>query len=122
MVSSQRLCNFNTIPSPAKLEEYDEDNIQVQAGTMSKYMRRTAFFVLGIRDPNNIQGVNTDGSEVSTSDQYLEGYDIVDGVTFAVTGTKPVDQFSWIRIRHPRPCRFGVSANSKAIDHNASVP
>ena len=95
------LCNFNSIPSPAKLEEFDEDNIQITAGTIGKYMRRTAFFVLGVRDPNNIQGLDPNGNETSINDQFLEGYDIIDGVTFAVTGTKPVDQYSWIRIRHP---------------------
>ena len=95
------LANFNTVPSPKKLKEYDEDNIQVQIGTISKYMRRTAFFVLGVRDPNRIQGLRPDGQEESTNDQFLEGYDIIDNVTFAVTGNKPVDQFSWIRIRHP---------------------
>lgn len=95
------LCNFNSIPSPEKLEEYDEDNIQVQSGTIGKYLRRTAFFVLGVRDPNNIQGLDPNGNETSINDQFLEGYDIIDGVTFAVTGTKPVDQYSWIRIRHP---------------------
>ena len=95
------LANFNTVPSPAKLEEYDDDNITVNVGQMSKYMRRTAFFVLAVRNPNDIQGLNADGSEVSINDQYLEGYDIIDNVTFAVSGTKPVDQFCWIRIRHP---------------------
>lgn len=96
------LANFNVVPSAAKLRDYDEDSIQVSMGTISKYMKRTAFFVLAVRDPNNMQGVNPDGGEASTSDQYLEGYDIIDGVTFAVTGNKPVDQFSWIRIRHPK--------------------
>ena len=86
------LANFNTVPSPAKLEEYDDDNITVNVGQMSKYMRRTAFFVLAVRN-NDIQGLNADGSEVSINDQYLEGYDIIDNVTFAVSGTKPVDQF-----------------------------
>lgn len=96
------LCNFNSIPSPNDLVEYDEDNIQVNAGTTNKYARRTAFFVLGVRDPNNIQGYDPNTNEEdSISDQYLEGYDIIDNTTFAVTGTKPVDQFSFIRIRHP---------------------
>ena len=95
------LANFNVVPSAEALIDYDEDNIQVTMGTIGKYMRRTAFFVLAVRNPNNIQGLNKDNSEVSTSDQFLEGYDIIDDVTFAVSGTKPVDQFSWIRIRHP---------------------
>ena len=95
------LANFNTIPSPSTLVEYDEDNVTVNLGTISKFARRTAFFVLGVRDPNNIQGVDTDGGETSYDDGYLEGYDIIDNCTFAVTGNKPVDQYCWIRIRHP---------------------
>lgn len=96
------LANFNDVPAPADLVDYDDDGINVSVGTINKYMRRTSFFVLGVRNPNRIQGVDPyTGNETSTSDQFLEGYDIIDNCTFAVSGNKPVDQYCWIRIEHP---------------------
>ena len=96
------LANFNDVPSSADLVDYDEKGINVTVGSINKYMRRTSFFVLGVRDPNRIQGVDPNtGNETSISDQFLEGYDIIDSCTFAVSGNKPVDQYCWIRVEHP---------------------
>lgn len=96
------LFNFNETPNPEKLREMDEEGYNVKSGTISKYMRRTAFFMLAVRDPQNIQGYDQqNGIEASLSDDLMEGYDIFGDVSFAVTGTTPVDQFSYIRIRHP---------------------
>jgi hypothetical protein len=96
------LFNFNETPSPEKLREMDEDGYNIKSGAISKYMRRTAFFMLAVRDPQDIQGYTaSDGTEDSLSDDLMEGYDILGDVSFAVSGTTPVDQFSYIRIQHP---------------------
>lgn len=96
------LFNFNETPEPEKLRELDEDGYNIKSGTISKYMRRTAFFMLAVRDPNNIQGYDQqNGVEDSLSDDLIEGFDILGDVSFAVSGTTPVDQFTYIRISHP---------------------
>ncbi len=96
------LFNFNETPEPEKLRQMDEDGYTIKSGTITKYMRRTAFFMLAVRDPNDIRGYDQqNGTEDSLSDDLLEGYDILSDVSFAVSGSTPVDQFSYIRIRHP---------------------
>lgn len=97
------LFNLAEVPPPKKLREYDEEGYQLQGGTISKYMRRTAFFMLAVRDPLNIQGYDEqNGVEDNYDDELMEGFDILGEVKFAVRGTTPVDQFSYIRIRHPK--------------------
>jgi len=94
------LFNFNETPTPKKLEELDEEGYSITGGTINKYMRRTAFFMLAVRDPNNIKGYDNN-TENSIEDDLFEGFDILGDISFAVTGSAPVDQFSFIRIVHP---------------------
>ena len=96
------LFNFNQVPSPERLRKMDEDGYNIKGGTISKYMRRTAFFMLAVRDPADIKGYDqSNGIEESLSDDLMEGYDIFGELSFAITGTTPVDQYSYIRITHP---------------------
>ena len=96
------LFNFNEVPDPQKLRKMDEKGYNIKSGTISKYMRRTAFFMLAVRDPADIKGYDqSNGIEESLSDDLMEGYDIFGELSFAITGTTPVDQYSYIRVTHP---------------------
>lgn len=95
------LCNFNAVPSPASLREADEDLVQLTNPTMNKYLKRTSFFMLAVKDVRNPQGLTANGEELSDADDLFEGFDILGDATFAITGNSPVDKFNYIRIKGP---------------------
>ena len=77
------LCNFNEVPTPDQLKEYDEDDVNITNGNMSLYSTRYSFFSLLVRpttDENSAEWVGLGG-------------------LFAVRGTRPVDQFNYIRVK-----------------------
>lgn len=80
---AEGLCNFNEVPDPATLRKWDQDDINFTSGVMQKYMRRTSVFAIHFR-------------EVSVTNQENEWKLIP--ITFCVVGTKPVDQYNYIRI------------------------
>ena len=77
------LCNFNDIPTPSLLRKWDQKNVSFTNGTMQKYMKRTSVFAIHFR-------------EVSVGNEENEWKLIP--VTFCVVGSKPVDQYNYIRI------------------------
>jgi hypothetical protein len=85
------LCNFNSVPDPEKLVQWDEDDVQITTGSITQYARRTSFFLLYVR-PADAQGV---------VDRPNEGFEWVGPYPFGVTGSHPVDQFNYIRVQHP---------------------
>ena len=104
---AQGLCNFNNVPFPNELVKYDQEKVNISAGSMSKYMKRTSFFVLGVKDVRNPQGVEgRQRDETSDNDGLFDGFDILDGLTFAIQGSTPVDVFNYIRIEHPAKAEY----------------
>lgn len=94
------LCNFNAVPSPNDLNSADGDGVKLSTPVMNKYLKRTSFFMLAVKDVKDVRGLNS-GEEVSDSDDLFEGFDILSGATFAVTGNTPVDKYNYIRIKCP---------------------
>lgn len=84
------ITNFNSVPNPSTLAEYNSTDTQVREGKNTSYAQRTSFFSLDARPANSepVQNFNKN-----------EGF--VNLGTFAVTGSTPQDIFSFIRIRHP---------------------
>ena len=95
------LCNFNAVPSPADLNRADEDQVQLSNPTMNKYLKRTSFFMLAVKNVQDVKGLTAGGEEVSDSDDLMEGFDILGDTTFAISGNSPVDKFNYIRINCP---------------------
>lgn len=96
------LCNFNAIPTPAELTAADIDKVNLSTPTMNKYMRRTMFFVLAVKDVEAPQGVDpVTGVDTSEGDAVHEGFDILNNTLFCVQGNAPIDKFNYIRIKHP---------------------
>jgi len=81
------LCAFNTIPSPEKLKELDEKEAQVRSGTYTGHIKRTSVFQVFVRQA----GLDENGN--SFNFEKIDHY-------FAVTGSKPVDQYNSIRFIH----------------------
>lgn len=84
------LTNFNTIPAPFFLNQYNSKGISVKEGKMNLYARRTSFFFLDVRNSNN---------EPWRDYNRNEGWTAVSA--FAVTGSAPQDIYSFIRVVHP---------------------
>ena len=100
------LCNFKALPTPPDLARADEDLISFSSPTMNKYMKRTSFFMLAVKDVSNIQGLKPGGEEISDDDDLFDGFDILGDVTFCIMGNTPVDQFNYIRIKSPAKKRY----------------
>ena len=77
------LCNFSSLIKPNELREYDEDGIQVSSGTMSRYFTRTSVFTIQLRE---------------VDDDNQKEWQSIDE-QFCVTGSTPVDQYNFIRIK-----------------------
>lgn len=95
------LCNFNSLISPSQLTQYEEDEISVSSGTMSRYFTRTSVFTIQLREVDK-EGEN---EWVSINEQ------------FCVTGSQPVDQFNFIRIKllgGPKKLEFRMVPKSGA--------
>ena len=79
------LCNFNAIPSPGRLYRFDKRDITLTTPRMDKYFERTSCFAVLVRPVNEYgKGVNPW---------------VRIPVTFCVTGTAPIDQYNWLRIK-----------------------
>jgi len=96
------LCNFNSVPTPNELKRFDDDEVQLQSGVMDKYMNRTSFFVLGVKEVGNPMGLDSAGKDVSDDDDLFDGFDMINGTLFCVRSNRPVDVYNYIRIHHPR--------------------
>tara|TARA_R100001509_G_scaffold37884_1_gene20451 strand:+ start:16 stop:4524 length:4509 start_codon:yes stop_codon:yes gene_type:complete len=81
------LCAFNTVPSPEKLIDFDKNEVQVRSGTYNGHIKRTSVFQVFVRQA----GLDENGN--SFNFEKIDYY-------FAVTGSKPVDQYNSIRFIH----------------------
>ncbi len=80
------LCNFNTVPPPNQLIRYDDDAVQIQNGSMNRYFARTSVFTIWLRPV----GLMPHGEPYQWAAL---------GEQFCVTGSQPVDQYNYIRIK-----------------------
>jgi hypothetical protein len=89
------ITNFNTLPTPFELQQYNSNAVQVREGKNTSYARRTSFFALDVRPADNESTRNTTSN---------------DGFTFlglfAVSGSTPQDIYSFIRVTHPSNALF----------------
>lgn len=81
------LCNLNAIPEPRQLQIYDDNRISVNTPRMDKYFARTSCFSIWVRPI-------ADGSAGGT----VPAWSRIPQV-FCVTGSAPIDQYNWLRIR-----------------------
>lgn len=79
------LCNFNAIPTPNKLYKLDQANITLTTPRMDKYFARTSCFSVMVRI------VAEYGQPENPWHRIPE--------LFAVTGTAPIDQYNYLRIK-----------------------
>ena len=83
------LCNFPVVPSPNQLQDIEDEGTSISNPTQTKYMYRTGFFQIYVRELSADNSGN------------FEGYEPLNPI-FAVSGNEPIDIFNWIRIIHPR--------------------
>ena len=84
----QGLCAFNTIPSPGALDKFDEKDIQVRSGTYTGPITRSSVFQVFVRKAG--LGETSESFEFQKINHY-----------FVVTGSRPVDQYNFLRFIHP---------------------
>ena len=92
----QGLCNFQSLLSPKELHDLEDDKVQVQSGTITTSIKRASLFTLKYRDTETVR--NTSGADVADWKDF--------GVLFAVIGSTAVDQYNWIRARHPSKNKY----------------
>lgn len=89
------LTNFNTIPAPGILVQENKNNIELSEGKMTTFSHRMSMFVLDVRPSN-----------YDASASLNQGWVNMGPYAFAVVGSSPVDQYSFIRITHPERKQF----------------
>ena len=79
------LCNFNALPSPARLYELDKDDVNLTTGRMDRYFQRSSLFSVWVRPV----------SQFSLSEaEYVRMPPV-----FCVQGNAPITQNNFLRIR-----------------------
>ncbi|REJ66023.1 MAG: hypothetical protein DWQ28_08010 [Proteobacteria bacterium] len=86
------LCNFNRLPSPAKLFRLDSKDIQLSTPQMTKYFQRSSCFIVHVRP-------------VKEYGQPANPFVAIPR-TYCVQGNAPVDQHNFLRIRPKQPGYF----------------
>lgn len=82
------ICNFQSLPSPSELYAAERQRISLQSGSITSYVRRSSSFTLFVRPA----GVDASGKPYEWTDF---------GIRFVVVGNEPVDQYNYIRLKHP---------------------
>lgn len=100
------LCNFNDIPTPEQLEDYNQDEISLTTGTTSKYCSRTSFFTLAVKKVGSEQGLDSEGKDVNDDDYLFDGFDTLNGIMFGVRGNAPIDVYNFIRIKGTEKAQY----------------
>ena len=83
------ICAFNTIPTPQELDEFEDKEVQVRSGTFTGSIKRSSVFQVFVRQAGLDE--NGDAFNFERIDHY-----------FAITGSRPVDQYNFIRFVHPQ--------------------
>lgn len=94
------LCNFQTLLTPEKLHQLENDGIAVSSGTVSAEIKRSSFFCVKYRDAEQPGGWSseTEGWQILRTSNW-------DG-TLTTAGLRAVDQYNWIRVRHSEDHRY----------------
>lgn len=87
------LCNFQSLPSPPELALSESNRVNLTSGTISGYIRRASVFTIYLRPA----GLDPSGQPYAW--QPL-------GIRFAVVGNQPIDQYNFIRLKHPRTQQY----------------
>ena len=88
------LCAFNSLPSPSVIEESDEDQIQINTGTINASIVRSTVFRVFIRN------VDSDTDVFNAYPRY-----------FLVRGQRPVAQYNYIRFTNDTD----IGVNGEAV-------
>ena len=83
------ITNFMSLPTAGQLKDFDDDDVQITSGTISSHVNRSSIFTIYVRRA----GLDNNGQEFSYQRIALD---------FVVTGNKPVPQYNFIRIHHPK--------------------
>jgi hypothetical protein len=83
---ANNLCNFQNVPSPNKLKEFDKDDTSITSGTLDKYMARASAFAVEIR-PAAPQANGQPQPWARITEE------------FVVSGSRPTEQFNYIRLK-----------------------
>ena len=83
------LCAFNSTPTPERLAEFDKAETNVRSGTYTGAIKRSSVFQVFVRK------AGLDDNRQEFNFERINHY-------FAVTGSKPVDQYNSIRFTHPQ--------------------
>lgn len=86
------LCNFNALPTPAKLFALDEKDITLTTPRMDKYFDRTSCFSVYVRP------VAKYGEPEHQWQRLVPASAEISGV-FCVIGRAPIDQYNYLRIK-----------------------
>jgi hypothetical protein len=89
------ITNFNTLPTPFELSQFNNTGVQAREGKNTSYARRTSFFALDVRPADN---------EASRTVTDNDGFTFLG--LFAVSGSTPQDIYSFIRVTHPSNALF----------------
>ena len=82
------LCNFQSLPTPTELNDAEEDEIQMNSGTISASILRSSIFRIFMRDVNSDLGI----TDFNPLPQF-----------FVVRGQTPVAQYNYIRFTSDEP-------------------
>lgn len=85
------LCNFNSVPTPASLFEKDKDDIRLNSPRMDKYFARTSCFSIWVRPVDDYDPVTGDQPTKNPWSRIPQ--------LFCVTGSSPIDQYNFVRLR-----------------------
>ncbi len=83
------ICNFQSLPSPAKLQAFDYDKLNIQSGNITKYIQRTSVFSIYLREIGTSKWLLVSGNENEV------------GNLFCVRGSDPTVQYNSIRFVYP---------------------
>ena len=83
------LCAFNTVPTPSELDDFDDEEVQVRSGTYTGTIIRSSAFQVFVREA----GLDSSGK--------ARKFRLMD-IYFVVRGSRPVEQYNFIRFTHPR--------------------
>lgn len=82
------LCNFGSLPTPSAMRQADANGDSLTSGTMNAYFDRSSVFTVWLRPA---------GRDSSNNEYRWRPL----GEQFAVRGNRPVDQFNFLRFKHP---------------------
>ena len=83
------ICAFNTVPTSDELDGFEDEEVNVRSGTYTGVIKRSSVLQVFVRQA----GLDENGDPFIF--QRIDYY-------FVVTGSRPVDQYNFIRFVHPQ--------------------